>query len=263
MFCGWRLNKVSLLYVKEFVVEMALGKYLVEVVAVGVGNKDLSEVLAGNDSDDVLNPLRVEFVEDIVEKEYGTLVEEVELCQFEGNDVGLCLSLAGFALHGVSADEHLEVVLVDAMQGVTHNHVLVPVALYHLKQAAPLAMGQIAQGDIFVFTAYLLIYIIKDRYEAFYEVVAALVYLLAVGCHLFFPQLHERHVAGPVFLGGLLQKGIALLKGFVVPVEVVDIGIVVLRDDDVEEAPALLAAAGDDGYDDRRYPGWRFLGGTG
>ena len=74
MFCGYCLNKVSLLYVKEFVVEAPLGKNLVEVVAVGVGNKDLSEAVAWNDSDDILYPLRVEFVKDIVKQEYGAFV---------------------------------------------------------------------------------------------------------------------------------------------------------------------------------------------
>ena len=88
----------SLLDLEDFVVSLGSFQYLVEVLAVGVGDEDLSEGIAGDDVDDLLNALGIEFVEDVVEKEEGSgaaacAFEEIKLCEFEGNHIGLVLPL--------------------------------------------------------------------------------------------------------------------------------------------------------------------------
>lgn len=61
-----------------------------EVLAVGVGDEDLSEIGTVDQVDDTLNALTIKLVEDVVEEQDGALVEyagiaeEERLAEFEG-----------------------------------------------------------------------------------------------------------------------------------------------------------------------------------
>ena len=92
----------------------------VEVSAVGVGQENLSELIAAGQTDYLFNPVAVEFVENVVEKEQRRLAparffEQGELGQFQGDEVGLALPLRPFFFNGKSSELHDEVILVDAV----------------------------------------------------------------------------------------------------------------------------------------------------
>lgn len=92
-----------------------------EVLAVGVGDEDLSEIGTVDQVDDTLNTLTIKFVEDVVEEQDGALVEyagiaeEERLTEFERQQESLLLPLATYPLDGICAERHLEFVLVDAL----------------------------------------------------------------------------------------------------------------------------------------------------
>ncbi len=81
-----------------FIVIVGFGEDAVEVFPVGVGDEYLTEVGLGDEGDDVFHSLCIEFVEDVVEEDDGggaaaCALEEVELCEFEGYEVGFVLTL--------------------------------------------------------------------------------------------------------------------------------------------------------------------------
>ena len=92
-----------------------------EVLAVGVGDEDLSEIGTVDQVDDTLNTLTIKLVEDVVEEQDGLLVEyagiaeEECLTELEGQQESLLLPLAAYTLDRVVAERHLEFVLVDAL----------------------------------------------------------------------------------------------------------------------------------------------------
>ena len=54
---------------EKLIVESPVGEDLVEMVAVGVGNEDLTELPTGHQMDDLLDTRGIELVEDIVEQQ--------------------------------------------------------------------------------------------------------------------------------------------------------------------------------------------------
>jgi hypothetical protein len=59
----------SVAYLVEFIVKTAFRQNLVDMVTVGVGDENLTELLAGHQLDNLLYALGIELVEDIVEQE--------------------------------------------------------------------------------------------------------------------------------------------------------------------------------------------------
>ena len=92
-----------------------------EVLAVGIGDEDLSEIGTVDQVDDTLNALTIKFVEDVVKEQDGLLVEyagiaeEECLSEFERQQESLLLPLAAYTLDRVVAERHLEFVLVDTL----------------------------------------------------------------------------------------------------------------------------------------------------
>ena len=122
----------------------------VQVVAVGVRDEGLSELPAAHEPYNLFHPRGIQLVEDVIEEQDGSraaarAVQELELGQLQGNEVRLVLSLAAFTLHGVAAQRHLQVILVDAVQGVAHGTVLMAVALYGVEQGATAAVRDVGQ----------------------------------------------------------------------------------------------------------------------
>ena len=123
------------------------------MAAVGVGDEDLTELLAGNEGDNLFHAAGVELVEDVVEQQDRGVAavgatEKVELCQLQGYDEGLVLSLTALAAYGVAAKGEDEVVAVDAVQRIAHDAVFGPVALDDLEEWATLAMGDVFDGHL-------------------------------------------------------------------------------------------------------------------
>ncbi len=58
-----------ILHVEDAVVERRSAQYLVEVVAIGIGDEYLSEVVAGYQTHYLLYSLCIELVEDVVEQQ--------------------------------------------------------------------------------------------------------------------------------------------------------------------------------------------------
>lgn len=112
-------------------------EYLVEMVAVGVGDEYLTETIARNQLHDRFNSLGIKFVEYIVKQEQwrgvGTgALQETELRQLQGNDECLVLSLATLTLHRIVAKRKLQVVAMHTMQRIAHGTVLESISLDYL-----------------------------------------------------------------------------------------------------------------------------------
>ena len=208
---------------------LAVGEDLVEVVTVRVGDEDLSEGVTGDKIDDLLYASGIELVEDVVEQEQGSggrgcPAEKVKLGQFQGEHECLCLSLTALAPHGVVADEHLQVVAVNAVERIAHGTVLEAVALDHFEQRTPLAVGHIAEGHLLVLSGNFLIHLLEDGYQLIDERVAPVVDALSLYGHLLLPDLQKLWV-GLLFH---LEEHIALLQGFVVAHQGIEVGMVEL-----------------------------------
>ena len=63
------LRSISVLHMEEFIILADVLQDMVEMVAVGVRDEDLSIVRAGHEFDDLLHPAGVELVKDVVEKQ--------------------------------------------------------------------------------------------------------------------------------------------------------------------------------------------------
>lgn len=113
-------SESAVLYPEDGVGGVGVEEDGVEVRAVGVGDEDLAEGWGAYQFYYVFYAVGVELVEDVVQQQQGRggrdgLAQEVELGQFECNDVCLGLSLAAFTSDGIRVDEHLEVVAVYAV----------------------------------------------------------------------------------------------------------------------------------------------------
>ena len=122
MFIVCRLSiYLSLTDVEYLVVKGSGAEYLVEMVAIGIGDEYLSEVVAGHQTYNLLHTLGVELVEDVVEQQQrrrlrARPLQEVKLRQFQGYDIGLVLSLRTLALHQMTVERKLQVVTMHAVQ---------------------------------------------------------------------------------------------------------------------------------------------------
>ena len=101
--------------------------YAVEVFAVGVGNEYLTKYIARYELHDALDTLRVELVKQVVKQQYRCRVaivgQEVVLCQLQGYQVGLALSLRAYTFHGIFVQCHLHVVAMNTLGGIAEYKV--------------------------------------------------------------------------------------------------------------------------------------------
>ena len=200
------------------------------MLAVGVGNEYLTEAVAGHQAHNLLHPLSIQFVEEVVEQQERRrfrcrALEEVELSQFQRDDKRLVLSLRAFALHGMPTQRELQVVAMDAVERIAHGQVFLAVAPDDLQQRAALAVRRIAQAHSLLSAGDTLVILLEHRLQFADERRALAEQHLAGLRHLFLPQLHEQRVGLRVLL---LQQHVALLVGVVVAHQQVDVGAVVL-----------------------------------
>ena len=85
-----------------------------QVLPVGVGNKDLPEIIALYHGDYSLYALAIQPVENIVEKEYR-LADIQSLREFHSQHEGSLLALRADLLERVFAEPHVEIVFVDTL----------------------------------------------------------------------------------------------------------------------------------------------------
>ena len=135
--------------IEQLVVERYILQYLVEMVAVGVGDEYLSEVGTGDELHDLFHTVCVELVENVVKQQHGCGVggsafEKVELCKLQRKNEGLVLTLASFALHLIAVEQHFKVVAMHAVKRIAYGTVAETVALYYIEQVATLGMRHIA-----------------------------------------------------------------------------------------------------------------------
>ena len=91
------------------------------MLAVGVGDEDLTELLASDELHDLFDAAGIELVEDVVEQQDGGAAsigafEEVELCKFQCNNEGFVLSLTAFSFDGMPAKGEDEVIAMDTVE---------------------------------------------------------------------------------------------------------------------------------------------------
>ena len=70
-------------YVEDMRLVRSILQDVGEVLAVGVGDEDLSEVGTIDQVDDTLNALTIKFVEDVVKKQYRFLIEHTGIAKEE------------------------------------------------------------------------------------------------------------------------------------------------------------------------------------
>lgn len=143
-------GNVAFSHLEDLIVAWGAFQDFVEMLAVGVGDEDLSEGIAGDEVDNLFDTLGIEFVEDVVEEEQGSgfascAFEKVELGEFQGDDVGLVLPLGTFTFDGIASEGHLQFVFVDAMQGITHDAVFDTVTLDDVEQVTSLTMTGVVE----------------------------------------------------------------------------------------------------------------------
>ncbi len=198
-----------------------------------------------------IDPLSVN--EDVVQKQKRrgaapSLTEEIELSQFQGDEKGLALALRTLSANEIAILEHLEVVLVNAMQGIAYGSVLEAVLRQLLEQRTALKMRHIAKLHSLLPLRNLVVELLEDGDE-FGDVFAAFpVDVLTLSGHLLFEDEED---FGVEFLF-LLEHGVALLQGFVVADERLGVVGVVLADDHIDETAAFFAASADEDL-----VGWR------
>ena len=88
----------TVLYTEHLVLPFYLLHDLVQMIPIGIGNENLSELVAGYQLDNLLYPRRIQFVENIVQQQQrsgmtASPTQEIELRQFQGNQISLVLSL--------------------------------------------------------------------------------------------------------------------------------------------------------------------------
>ena len=187
------------------------------MVAVGVCDENLAESVTAYQLHNLLHPLCIEFVEDVVEQQQGRRAaarsaEEVELRQFQGDEEGLALPLRALATYRIAVLQHLEIVFVDAVQGISDGSVLEALAGELLQEGTSLKVGHIAELHLFLLLRNAVVELLEDGDEFGNVRVAFLIDVRTLASHLLLEEQHHLWV-GLLFL---LQQGVALLQGFVV-----------------------------------------------
>lgn len=223
------------------------GKNLVKMVAIGVGDEYLTEIGRAHYLNNALHTTCIQLVEDIVEKEKrggmgGGALEEVKLCQLERDGKRLVLTLAALALHLMTSKSEDKVVAVDSMQGIAHGTVLMAVATDDLVERTAAAMALITDIDLLKPPGDGLMIMTEHGNEFIDKGATDGMDALALMSHLLLEDVKK----GGIGLVVLLQQGVALLKGLGIAGEMVDIAAVVLGDDHVHQATALLTRAVDE-----------------
>ena len=101
------LRHLPVLHMEEGEFLPGLQQDAVQMFAVGVGDEYLPEGIAGHEFHNLCHPVRVQFVEYVVQQQDGREAvhsfQEVELRQLERCEVGLVLPLRAYAFDGISA----------------------------------------------------------------------------------------------------------------------------------------------------------------
>ena len=129
-----------------------------------------------------------------------------------------------------------------AVQGVAHDAVFGTIALDDFEQVASLSVTGVLDADGFLAACDGVVELLEYGDEFFDEGCALAVDYCAVLCHHLFVDADD---VGVGFLVGT-KHGVALVKGFVVSYKCLDVFAVVLGDDYVHEAAALVAASEDE-----------------
>jgi len=214
-----------------------------EVLAVGIGDENLTETVAVNQADNALDTLAIQLIENIVQQQNGFAQIE-RLRQLHGEQKGLLLPLRTHLLERVGVQLHGEVVLVDALTRPTQNKVTGTGADKSLLQIAVLQLARIAKRHRLAAARYLAIKRLEKRKEGVDEGLPGVIYIMCGGKHLQLQHLEEfpRHCFG---IGVLLEQSVALFEQGVVGGEMLQIGAIFLRDDDIHETASLIAAVFD------------------
>ena len=221
------------------------GEYAVEVVAVGVGDENLSKVVAAHIVDNAAHAAGVEFVENVVEQQEGraplTVVFEIEeLRQFHGDEEGLDLSLRGFSAHAVAVHLQVEVVLVGAVEGVADDVFAEATFAQYRGERAAVAVTLV--GDAHRFGCGIAESGVEggeNGLKGFDKLASGGVDHGGIGVHQGFEHIEQTFVERAF----LFEEGIALQKRFAVANQGFQVAGRGLGDDCVHEFSALLAAA--------------------
>ena len=107
------LRNLTILYMEYFGVLVGF-EYLGQVLPVGVGDKDLSELVALHHLHDALYAFAVKSIENIVEQQYWfTYIQS--LCQFHREDESTLLSLRADLLERIVSKTHFQVIFMDTL----------------------------------------------------------------------------------------------------------------------------------------------------
>ena len=137
---------------------------------------------------------------------------------------------------------------MNAMERVAHSTVFEAVTTYDVEQRTTLTMRDIRKRHLLVVARYHTIDLLEHRHKLVHEGAAFLIHHLTVACHLLLPDIKERGIR----LCLHLQQGVTLLQSLVIVGQGINVDSIKLRDDDIHEPSAFLAATRNDGRVGRR-----------
>ena len=182
------------------------------MVTVGIGDENLTEVVARHQLHDCLHSLGIQLVEDVIQEEQRRGVrhrtaKEIKLRQLQCEHKRLVLSLTSLTLHLIVAYQHLQVIPMHTMQRVAHGTILEPVSLNHIQQRTSLTMRHIPQLHLLTIARNMLVDALEHRQEFLHEGITLLVEEFAIASHLPLPDFHQGKVGFLLHL----QESVALL----------------------------------------------------
>ena len=93
-----------------------------QTLLVGIGYKDLTELVLSHQANDVFHPSCIKFIKNIVQQEDGgnfcKLSDELKLGQFKRHKEGFLLPLRTTLFHTISTQLHTQVILMNSKGGV-------------------------------------------------------------------------------------------------------------------------------------------------
>ena len=212
------------------------------MLAIDIGNENLAELVTRHKVHNLFHTAGIELVENIIEQQQWHLatlaMEEMELSQFKSHKKTLVLPLRALLFNSITAKLHHKVVAMAPLCGVPHAAVIGTRCTQQGRQIALVHMAAESKAHTLLATRYGIVKLGEDRHKLVYKSHTPVIYIHRLGNHHI---LNKREHLG-IGLALATQQHIALRKGAVVTYERIKILLVVLRNNHIHKAAALLAA---------------------
>lgn len=225
------------------------GEDLAHAVLICIGQENLSKVVIAHHFEKLGYAIFIQFVEDVVQQEYGfdllTCAGIVELGEAQGQREGFLLPLGTEAPDRLSFDKEQVIVFMNPEIGESAVQVGLCRLLQTLVILGSLQARAVLYGNLLRATRQLAIVLLEYREHILNECLPAGENLMTYRYHLLVQNTKQRSI-GAVVLQHLLEQGVALHQQFPVGDEMLQVLRIELRDDGVEETAPRVAHLIDD-----------------